>query len=220
MRKTIAMVLAILVLVSLTACGSREASSNTMIQTPVIEAPVTETFATEQVTFLASMTKMTVEEEVEKFWKQREVLKDEAMVLFEGIQSSTSVTEDIQKQLYTINKQLAELRITTVRTASDEAYAELKWYIEVYQNAWCDWQYYSDSDYFWYPLQSGYGTEFVLRANYFRRVIWSDNVKIDENNDDFGVNRTYTVIDTSRDGFVIVESVETPLQLFQIHPNN
>jgi len=220
MKKVIAIVLvAIMALAALTACSGRTSSDNSMTQTPATTTTATVS-TTEQATPSVDTSTMTVKEEVDNFWNQQSTLQNKALALLEEVKSMPSMTDDIREQLYAINKQLAELRITTIRTVSDGAYAELKWYIEVYQNAWCDWQYYSDADYYYYPLQSGYGTEFTLKANYFRKVIWADNVKVDASNDDFGVNRTYTVIDTSHDGFVLVESAETQLQLFQIHPND
>ena len=213
MKKITSVIITVLMFFAFVSCNRQNNDSSASMM-KATEQP--------QVTMQSSVdeSKVTAEEEVEEFWKQQKVLSNKAIELLEGLKAEESVTEDIREQLYEINKGLAKLRITTSRTISNEAYDQLKWYIETPENSWCNWQYYSESDEYYYPLKSGYGTEVMFGEGYYIKALWADNINIDENNDNYEVMRIYNVVDTSRDGFMLVQGVESRMKLIQIHPND
>jgi len=109
------------------------------------------------------------------------------------------------------------------RNLSAEAYAEIEWYVE----DWWSIPLLTVKDPYLDQLDNGEKIitlisvkdgSFTIGSEYYRWVKWADNVKIDTNNENTSVERHYQIIDKSRPAYLLIESSETPLELYQILP--
>lgn len=195
-----------------------------------IEAKTTTTAVVEQEkttikTDAEDKTTLSVKEELDKFRNDKHVIDVEAYNYLEIVPYLEEMSPTLLKLLDSTSFKCNKLRAYAKEELSPEAYRELQNWIENDSEWWTPTVTVTEG----YTLQyspehdvdiSYSNGKFVLAKEYWRYSIWSENVEIPSNNEDAESERTYIVQNPSKPAYILIESAETPLQLYIIEPEN
>ena len=195
-----------------------------------IEANTTTTTVVEQERTTAKAeheneTVLSVKEELDKFRNDKHVIDVEAYNYLEIVPYLEEMSPTLLKLLDSTSFKCSKLREYAKEELSPEAYKELQNWIENDSEWWTPTVTVTEG----YTLQyspehdvniSYSNGKFVLAEEYWRYSVWTENVEVPSNNEDAESERTYIVQNPSKPAYILIESAETPLQLYIIEPEN
>ena len=200
-------------------CSTRDAIEENTATTVTVESETTTITKNEDKTILS------VKDEIEKFKGYKNQLNKEAnkfISIVPYLEEMSPELLDILK-LSTANMEL--LRDKGKEELSPAAYKELQDWIENDSEWWTPIVMVTDG----YKLQyspehkvdiSYSNGKFILSEGYWRYSVWTENVEVPANNEEEETQRTYVVQDITKPAYILIESAETPLQLYIVEPNN
>lgn len=211
-KRTVFTVTMLATMVTLAGCSENKGNLDTVVPETTVVTTVTEPSA--EITMPATMecsetTDNTSSEEWRHKWGQ---LLNESTELLEGIKSE-GLTSSLFRKLMDVQFEFEKLKVEAADFDDVDVNDDLEWYNPVVTIF--DGHMYGSSEDSYILWKNG---QFVLDAKYYRVVVWAQNVELDPNNEDFQVERHYTVQDPTRPAYMIIESAETPIQLYVIWP--
>lgn len=168
---------------------------------------------------------LSVKEELDKFRGDKQIINNEAYEYLEIVPSLKEMSPVLLKLLDTSSVKCNMLRDYAKEELSPEAYRELQNWIENDSEWWTPTVTVTEG----YKLQyspehdvniSYSNGKFVLAKEYWRYSVWTQNVEVPANNEDAESERIYIVQDLTKPAYILIESAETPLQLYIIKPEN
>lgn len=142
-----------------------------------------------------------VQKEIDAYRASKEKLDQEVYKLLEQVGTEENIDEDLLKDIESKQVEIDKVKALARKTLSPEAYEELYYEIEFYSE----------------PVTYA-NQRFYLESGYYVYAKWSQNVVIDENNENEDFDRVYYLKDDSKPGYLLVEGVETPQELVVILP--